>query len=275
MTLEQKIKIELVLCPEGLTAKEIAEKRNVEKGSVNRILYAKEGIIFEKYPNTFKWHLIQSDNKVKQIYDYLKERGVEYLIHFTVLDNLPGILNKGIVPRNKLNGEAIKLDSKRQDGVIDGSCFSLSFPNYKMFYKYRTDNENRVFVVLAMSVDFIKTLSVNQIAFYPANAAMVELRNTFSNHQGIDALREMFSEHPLGSADKYRRSQSSLPDSYTTNPQAEVIIKGVVPKEYICKIYVSSESDKRAVKAKIDRSFYDKIQVYSDFFDHRFDFSWW
>ena len=209
------------------------------------------------------------------IYNYLSGREVKSLIHFTVSDNLSSIFEKGIIPRDQLDESAYVLDEQRLDGECDGSCFTLSFPNYKMFYKYRTTSQDKTFVILGVKIDYVQALRKEQIAFYPANAAMTGLRDTFETHQGIESLKKMFSDHPLGCKDNYHRSESNLPDCYTTNPQAEVIIKATVPPEYIWRVYVESQSDARKVKRVLEEEYHDIVQVYPELFDHRMDYIWW
>ena len=213
--------------------------------------------------------------EIEAIYSNLASRKIKSFIHFTVLDNLPGILKEGIIPRSDLGDNGFTLDKKRLDGETNGSCFTLAFPNYKMFYKYRNRNANRVFVILGVSISFALNLKKEQIAFYPANAALKDLRGTYDEHQGVASLEYMFSENPYGSPDGYRRSMDRLPDKYTTNPQAEVIIKAVVPPKYIWRIYVESEKDKHITIKRIGRRYSDIIQVYPELFDKRFDYERW
>jgi len=71
---------------------------------------------------------------------YCAARRIDTLIHFTRLENLAGILADGILPRSAPGGQARRVifnDGVRIDGHKDAVCLSVSFPNYKMFYKYR------------------------------------------------------------------------------------------------------------------------------------------
>lgn len=51
--------------------------------------------------------------------EYLGERGVSRFVHFTSLDNLEGILEKGLIPRRSLDEQGITYlanDQLRLDG---------------------------------------------------------------------------------------------------------------------------------------------------------------
>lgn len=68
----------------------------------------------------------------------LDQKKITNLYHFTKAENLDTILNKGLLSLTKLNTEKIEYsytDEIRFDGKRNYICNSLSFPNYKMFYK--------------------------------------------------------------------------------------------------------------------------------------------
>ena len=70
----------------------------------------------------------------------LQNRGVKHLYHFTNIDNLSSILRHGILSVNKLRSNGIKYfynDPNRYDGNPDAISISISFPNSKLFYKFR------------------------------------------------------------------------------------------------------------------------------------------
>lgn len=79
---------------------------------------------------------------MREVVEYLEDRGVEYLVHFTPITNFGGIKKRGILLRNEIEGfpdvvfEA--LDEVRLDERTDMSCFSISFSNFLMMYRYRT-----------------------------------------------------------------------------------------------------------------------------------------
>ena len=79
---------------------------------------------------------------MSSIQQVIENRQIKGLVHFTRLENLVSILHNGIVPRSYLFDDNIPItgmvnDALRLDGKQHGSCFSISFPNWKMFYSYR------------------------------------------------------------------------------------------------------------------------------------------
>ena len=81
--------------------------------------------------------------------EYLRERGVSRFVHFTSLDNLEGILEKGLIPRRTLDEEGVTYlanDQLRLDGS-DHVNLSITHPNIKFFYKIRKTYPERYYVV--------------------------------------------------------------------------------------------------------------------------------
>ena len=75
---------------------------------------------------------------------FVRDRGIKYLLHFTPIYNLRSILRLGFVPRKFLDMPGIKEtirplfpDLLRQDGQWYCFCLSISWPNYKMFFQKR------------------------------------------------------------------------------------------------------------------------------------------
>jgi hypothetical protein len=84
----------------------------------------------------------------------IKERGIQHLTHFTKLQNLDSILKGGIIPRQELERRSLEFafsDQSRVDGETDASCFSITFPNYKMFYNLRMRDLKQKWVVVGCS----------------------------------------------------------------------------------------------------------------------------
>jgi hypothetical protein len=78
---------------------------------------------------------------------YCATRRIDTLVHFTRLENLVGILAEGILPRSTLEGRpsgVIFNDDIRTDNHKEAVCLSISFPNYKMFYKYRQADQTTI-----------------------------------------------------------------------------------------------------------------------------------
>lgn len=181
------------------------------------------------------------------IQDVINRRNIKYLVHFTRLENLDNILTKGIIPRNdmkdefinpldflfddkKSNGKYIYNDDYRYDGKCDYSCFSIEFPNYKMFYALRQSNKNKKWAVIGFSSDI---LTKYDCLFYPCNSADGSVRNeNIELFQGANALENMFYAE---------NRENFLDDCHPTDVQAEVMIKGIISPSDIQFVVINDE----------------------------------
>ena len=210
--------------------------------------------------------------ETKEIYEYLtNSRGVKYLVHFTPVENLRTILQYGILPRRELaesNIPAVMPDGDRFDSKHDCSSFSVSFPNYRMLSKKRFSSSEggNYYAVILIDVDVIGLFSSDDLFFFSTNAAVKDYRfeeNRFMV-KGVYALKEMF----LG------RRFPNLPAEYPSDPQAEIMIRGAIPPEYIDSIFFCPNDD-------IDPFSYvppaakSKIKISKEYFDPREDYQFW
>lgn len=163
----------------------------------------------------------------KDLHDYITGRGVIGLRHFTRRENLQSILTHGLLPKSTLNEMGVKYvanDDLRLDG-IDGVCLSVSFPNYKLFWSFRApDNKPLDWVVLDLSPGVVRG---KLCIFNARNAAHNSMsKQPIEERTRIGALAEMFYDQML-------RSRLSLPDDYTTDPQAEIVVPERIDPELI------------------------------------------
>lgn len=174
---------------------------------------------------------------MKEILRYLEERGVNYLVHFTPLSNLEQIKSKGIVPRRELEAsddtQFMALDELRLDRRKDMSCFSFSFPNFKMMYRYREKliKNGSDIALLFIPISQLSYLSEEQMLFYPTNAASsLSISMRVEDLRGLPAVQAMFAEEAqTKSGQVFSRSAVKLPSCLTTDPQAEVQIAATIP----------------------------------------------
>lgn len=71
--------------------------------------------------------------EIEDTLSFLKSRGVSEFVHFTSVDNLPGILQNGLLPRAELERREIAFqhnDSLRLDGKAPCQSFDLQ-PQYQ------------------------------------------------------------------------------------------------------------------------------------------------
>ncbi len=119
-------------------------------------------------------------------------------------------------------------DEQRLDGFNNAISLSVTFPNYRMFYKYRRNSDN--YCVILLNAE--KILGNLDLAFHHTNAASNAVRNILlEQRKTLAAFNEMFYE-PTGSSRLERR----LADNETTDPQAEILCFDSIPLHYFDKI---------------------------------------
>lgn len=202
-----------------------------------------------------------------EIERFIKERNIKSLYHFTGVDNLELILKYGLLSRDILEEEDMDYyvnDEVRYDNRLDTICTSISFPNYKMFYKVRNDcSDDLQWCVIEIDA---KILAEKQCVFCKENASSKNetSRNTYEKI-GINGLRALFDNSEL-------RREIGLPDYYTTNPQAEVLVEDEIPISYIKSIYFKGfiPTD---IKRRYNSTF--NLHINDDLFKYRFDYDYW
>ena len=199
------------------------------------------------------------------IQEFVKERGINCLMHFTRMQNLGSILERGLVTRDTLILEGFSdfNDQIRLDET-HAVCGSIGFPNYKMFYRLRCENPKERWVVIVLHETILWELNC---AFCCRNAASKHMTTTpWENKLGLSALQAMFIDQPHG------ERQAGLSKDFTTDPQAEVLMLDGVPREYIWGVVTESIADKNQVEAK-----YPGLEVYHqpEYFSGRPDHVYW
>ena len=200
--------------------------------------------------------------------EILREKNIRNIIHFTRVENLPGILDRGLLPRAALDeDECIFNDAYRYDGCENAVCASIEFPNYKMFYSLRSSDPNTEWVVLVLDASVLLDF---QCAFCETNAGSEAMYSTpLSSRMGVNAFLQMFTDN----CDGHRREDLGIPDYYPTNPQAEVLIFGGIPIRYIKCIIFDSSSTLRKYRHFIPEEI--KIMVDGDYYYARKDYKHW
>lgn len=177
-----------------------------------------------------------------KIRDFLMERGVSSVVHFTRLENLEGIMSNGLIGRSALDARGVNYrynDSLRLDGVVNSISASISFPNYKMFWSLRVQNPEADWVVLRLCPSILWRM---KCAFCHTNAANKGVSTiALDDRMGVEALRLMFGDDKMPTL----RRVLNIDDSYPTDPQAEVLLLQNVEVKYIKEICFPSM---RAVK---------------------------
>ena len=173
-----------------------------------------------------------------EIRSLAEDLGIPHLVHFTRCDNLSSILRHGFLSIKDCKEHKIEAfcnDSMRLDAQPDGISLSVTFPNYRMFYKYRQLATDTDWAVLILSP---KILWEKECAFYRCNAADSRMRNLPRELASTPkAFREMFE------------AKDSLRDHWLcaydpTDPQAEVMVYEQIEPDLIETVAFETKADK-------------------------------
>lgn len=208
--------------------------------------------------------------------NFAQARKIDHLIHFTRLRNIPSIMANGLLGRETLackGLEATVNDQFRYDYIPDAICCSISFPNYKMFYRLRCDNPNDDWAVIRLKSEVLWT---KRCVFCVDNAAKKEISEVDpSRRMGLAAMGAMFED--LDGMPK--RQDLKIPDHYSTNPQAEVLVLEPIETKLIVDILVDSKDRIKDMPVLLNT-----IQPYLNslkflhgkhYFDARSDYAHW
>lgn len=189
--------------------------------------------------------------------NYLKSRNVEYLVHFTPIDNLELIMKHGILPRDQQKTKGVWTDSLRLDGHTDCSSLSVTYPNYCMLFQKRRRMGMNRFAVLMIDVEALAELPDSDVAYFPTNAAEAGHSGFFSDNVGLNALKGMFADYVPSRKQSVERAHQHLTDEFATSPQAEILVRGQIPSKYIKKVFVTDD----IAKWRITSEFGNKLTV--------------
>lgn len=203
-------------------------------------------------------------------------QGIKHVVHFTRVSNLPGVFQYGLLGRQTLVSEGFRSDINDQyrfDCLPNAVCCSLSFPNYKMFYRLRVSNPGVDWAVIRLSPSL---LWEKRCVFCISNAATREISaEGVETRMTSNAFQAMFSDHP----NMPDRSTLGIPNNYTTNPQAEVLVLDPIESRYMLDVLVD---DKIRVNdfdtlAQLIRPYRERIKFYhaKKYFDARADYAHW
>ena len=225
------------------------------------------------------------DSKIKhQIQRICVDRGITTLCHFTRIENLSSILQKGLLSRSILETSEQQFfwnDPHRADGHPEAICLSISFPNYLMFYSIRRDKEDKQginhwqWVVLLLDAKMLWELDC---AFCQENASSNAVRFILlKDRKKPDALNGMFVEdyHTIN------RQSLQIPSDYPTNPQAEVLVFDTIPARYINEVHflTATALDQwfSSNQAASSQTFSDgrRYLCRRDYFSYRCDYQRW
>lgn len=180
--------------------------------------------------------------KQEKIKKTVKSRNIQLLLHFTSVDNLKSILERGILSRAEMQKQGIsaaKNDEMRLDFCPDGISCSVTLPNAGLLFKFQKEN-NRKYVLLEIKPD---VLWEKECLFCKENAASRKVYLTPHNSMP-EALEGMFGDYDDGHTRKELENlymDGFIEDNMPTHNQAEVLVKQKIEPEYITGVYVFRE----------------------------------
>ena len=197
-----------------------------------------------------------------------KLRGIKFFVHFTRIENLPSISEHGLLTRKNLDKNSVNYrfnDNNRMDNIINSLSLSITFPNYKMFWKYRMADENVKWAMILLDAE--KILFNLPCAFNSANASTNKMRYTNKKERmTLDAFQKMFYDENL-------RKKLNLAFNETTDPQAEVLCFADIPAEYF-KAIVFQDSETANEYKKLFKNISCKVDE-KYYFSPRHDWEFW
>jgi len=202
--------------------------------------------------------------------NFMDEHQIDTLFHFTRASNLPNIFEYGLMPRETISKSGLNADYNdryRYDNCENALCMSIEFPNYKMFYSLRMENEEVDWAVIKLDASVLLDF---ECAFCVTNAGSEESYSIdLKKRMGCKALEKLYEEYP----GKPSRSAMRIKNWYPTNPQAEVLVFGCVPLKYIKGVYFNDETTLMKFKSRIPPTIAARINT--NYFFPREDWRFW
>ena len=207
-----------------------------------------------------------------EIIEELGKRKIKYLIHFTLAFNVPSILKHGLLPRSFLEKKPLQniirsvfpFDNRFDD--IDANSISVSFPNDKAFHAKRNQINKKWAIILIDP----QILSQCPCHFFHHNAA-----SGIPGRKTINGFQRMFYDQHVDELQMRLRTYLKLPEHYTTNPQAEILVDSVIPAKFIKAACVENLETKKNIEAFGGEKFKEKILVSNKYFRRRDDSDFW
>jgi uncharacterized protein (DUF1330 family) len=271
---------EKMLKEKMLKEKMLKEKMLKEKMLKEKMLKEKEKL---NHDNEYKEYNNQNSiDYLKKTKEIINKRGIRYLVHFTRVENLGSILKNGIIPVNRqseLKIISLNNDPTRSDSKLECTSFSVEFPNYALFYKFREYKYSGTrWVVLGVNIDILFS-RINTAYFNITNAASSISRANHNNEKRTaDAFNNMFcDEFNIKDKRNVKRRDLNIGENLTTDPQAEILISEIIDKKYIDWISFQDKQDMERYIQKNGSFLIDKYNrnIRQELFKPRIDNMFW
>ncbi len=178
-------------------------------------------------------------------------RGTQSLYHFTSIENLMSIMERGyIYSREKVDELKLvddgyftadyvdHMDEERFDGLRNYVNLSLSRPNWYLLNKYQKRPELSHLDWCILCVE-ISPMFDDSTLFSVCNAASSTAKR-YGVCGGAAGFEKMFMQEVVTPRKIYTRH--NLPESFTTDIQAEVLVKDSIATKYIKTAFLPRQS---------------------------------
>jgi hypothetical protein len=208
------------------------------------------------------------------------------IIHYTPIENLPSIVENGIVSVSESKNKNIKVvnnDSQRLDNLLDWISTSITHPNYPYLHSLRMREPQKQFAILELDP---KLLWTHDWIAFPTNAAAKESQSLLLHDSnrlvGLNGLINLFRNgmsRDRTNPAQISRSTYNLGDNETTDPQAEVMFHREIPIGCIKKIHFEFSKDHTGLNDSQIRTMVARLPNVYEFQSRKYfmrpvDYSW-
>jgi hypothetical protein len=190
----------------------------------------------------------------EQIADHIAavvdDRGIEHVLHFTLLENLSGIAKHGLHSRSVLQHadyDAFASDVDRLDGQDGAISVSISCYYPKMFEAKRYRSGGASWVILSFDPSILWN---HHCLFYRYGAATSATKYEHGKRYGGFALERIFADCSVNLDERGTgfREAHGLPSNWPTFPETEVQVMGSITPDYLLGAWVETPEDQDQVR---------------------------
>jgi hypothetical protein len=195
--------------------------------------------------------------------DVIAKRQIEEVLHFTTNNGLLGMLRQGVCKSRALLKQdetlvfILKLNTQKEFDTSWKNYVNLSLSriNTTLFEYSRRVNANFAWRILSFSSEI---LTHDGVLFTTTNNAYWQ---HLQRAEGADGLEALFQPTVAGRYGFPGKRNSTMPDNFTTDIQAEVLYPQELPLTFLRRIYVPTHEDADSVYGKFNALSLPEIEV--------------
>ncbi len=178
------------------------------------------------------------------------DQGVEHVLHFTLLENLSGILQHGLHSRSVLQHadyDVFASDADRLDGQDEAISVSISCYYPKMFDAKRHRSGGARWMILFLEPSLLWNY---HCLFYRHGAVTNATKYEHGKRYGGFALERLFADCSMSMDERGTgfRAANGLPSGWPTFPDAEVQVMDPIHPDYLLGAWVETQEDHDQVR---------------------------